>query len=727
MAAGRRQGAGPAAWVILAVCSAVAGCAPHLAGRDIFPEYARFSGVNIRAVHFQGTEPFTQDTLFAYVDTRPSRCRLFGLPICLPFTRIGREVHRLNLEVLRRDAERVALFYRRAGYYGTTVRPTVGPAGDNVDVTFFVLRGDPVYLQEFRVEGTEGILDPDSLLRTLPLQVGDLFDLGRFGASADQIERALLHRGHAFTEILRNFSVDAAGRRASAEIVAIPGPQVIVDSIIIVGGANLGRRPALRQLTFRPGDLLVEERLVESQRNLYGLELVQLATVQVAPTAQQLAPEDSTRATVIVTIDEAPVHLVEAAVGYGSVDCFRSDARWASRSFLGGARRLAISGSVSKIGIAAPADFGFEGNICRGFRRDDPFRRDLDYRFVAELNQPWFVSPRNNLTASLFSQRQSEPRIYQREAHGGSLALVHRFGPRAALTASIDARRGRTLASEAIFCLALQLCLPADIQEMQRRRWRNTLSLSGFRDRTDNRLDPARGYDVRSSVTVAARPLGSDLSFRRWTGDASAYLTVQPHWVAAFRLRLGTIFGGDILRPGRDFLPPEERFFAGGATSVRGFERNTLGPGVYVAGVPQRDPETGELFVPPGAVVRFVPVGGTALALANAELRLPSPVFRETLRWAVFLDVGAVGTEQLWDLDLADFRFTPGLGVRLQTPIGPARMDVGYSPYGPPIAPLLVANPDLEAGGLIRLREAYRPAVGFWGRFRVHLAVGQAF
>jgi outer membrane protein assembly complex protein YaeT len=727
--AGRRDGTGlqvPIGAAALLVLLLAAGCGIRPTGRDLYPEFARFSGANIRDVNFRGTEPFGRDTLQSYVDTRPTRCRFLGLPLCLPFTRIGREEHRLSLETLRRDSERLAQFYRRAGYFATSVRPAVEPAGnDNVVVTFFIMRGDPIYLEEFTVEGIEDVLPPD-FTRRLPIEEGDIFDLGAFAVAAERIEGALLRRGHAYAEVLRNYTVDIAGRRATAQLVAVPGPQVYVDSIIVVGAHNLGRRAALRQLTFGTDELLRRDRLVDSQRNLYNLELVQLATVEVAADTLQADPADRSRATVVVTVEEAPVHVVEAAAGYGSVDCFRSDARWVSRSFLGGARRLSMTGSVSKVGIAQPVDLGFEGNICRAYRRD-PFRRDLDYRFAGELNQPWFISPRNNLSATLFSERQSEPAIFQREAHGAGASILHRLDPRSGLTGSIDFVRGRTLASEVIFCLTLQLCLPEDIRQLRERRWRNTLGTSWFRDRTDDRLEPTRGYDARTAVTLAAGFLGSEVTFQRWTGDAALYRSLQPAWIAAFRLRAGTVFGAGVAAPGSDFLPPEERFYAGGATTVRGFERNALGPGVYVTRRVTTDPVTGRRIVPGDARIQFVPVGGSSLIVGNAELRLPSPFLSDMLRWVVFLDGGAVGAARVRDLGGGDFRYTPGLGVRIQTPVGPARIDVGYSPYGPPRAPLLVPNPDEEQGGFIRFLDEYRPETGFWGRFRVHLAVGHAF
>jgi outer membrane protein assembly factor BamA len=702
----------PGLLVALGVVSG--GCAARTPGAELYPELVQYAGHEVRAVRFQGAGPVSVDTLRAITVTEPTHCRLLGLPICVPFTGLGERIHHLSLETLRRDVERIIVFYRRSGYWGTQVQPTVDPAGpDRVAVTFLIQAGDPVYVDTVLVAGLEGILDTDEFVRRLPLQAGELFDQTEFGRSGDRVLRALLDRGHAYAEVLRNYMIDAATRRATAEFQAIAGPRVVVDSIVLIGGDNLGRGAALQQLTFGTGSLLRAVELQESQRNLYSLELVQFATVAIAPDTLQLDPADRSRATVEVRIAEGPVHVVDAEAGFGTVECLRSEARWVSRSFGGGARRLALAGSVSKVGIGTEL-----GALCRAFE-GDPFRTALDYRVSAELTQPWFISPRNRLLANVFAERRSEPAVYQREAQGGRLALVRRLRTRDALSLTLDAEYGLTRAAPAIFCLAFLVCQPEDIEALRRARWSNLLGGTWTRDRTDRPVDPTAGYQARLTTSWAAPWLGSDVRFVRSSGTAAHYRELRPGWLAAASVRAGTLVGAVEVATPEDFLPPEHRFYAGGANSVRGYGRNELGPGVYVG--PGPDPRAGE--------VRFVPVGGTSVLVSNVELRLPSPVLGEFLRAAVFVDAGAVGTGELWRLGWDDLRFTPGAGIRLQTPVGPARLDVAYNPYGLEAGPLFLSDP--ATGDLVRVTERYRPDDagdrGLLRRLRFHLAVGQAF
>jgi hypothetical protein len=143
---------------------------------------------------------------------------------------------------------------------------------------------------------------------------------------------------------------------------------------------------------------------------------------------------------------------------------------------------------------------------------------------------------------------------------------------------------------------------------------------------------------------------------------------------------------------GADFIPREERLYAGGATTVRGVGQNGVGPQVYVV-----DSITAEVVgsdtllrsTPEGNEWRQTPPGGSSLVVANLEIRVHPPVLTSVLQFVAFVDAGAV-----WSPDAADdylgfhqVLVTPGVGVRAFTPIGPVRLDVGYNGARPPAGP----------------------------------------
>jgi hypothetical protein len=107
-----------------------------------------------------------------------------------------------------------------------------------------------------------------------------------------------------------------------------------------------------------------------------------------------------------------------------------------------------------------------------------------------------------------------------------------------------------------------------------------------------------------------------------------------------------------------------------------------------------------------------VPTGGNTLLVANLEARLPSPFLPELLRYAVFVDAGRVWNRDRTSTVAGGFRqvrFTPGAGIRVESPVGPIRVDIGYNPYKRPpgvaynayrgsdenrVAPLYCVSPD---------------------------------
>ena len=112
-------------------------------------------------------------------------------------------------------------------------------------------------------------------------------------------------------------------------------------------------------------------------------------------------------------------------------------------------------------------------------------------------------------------------------------------------------------------------------------------------------------------------------------------------------LGYGTSYGGTTE------LPIFKNYFAGGPTSVRGYQSYSLGP---------RD-STGD------------PIGGNAKVVANAELYFPSPLYTDTMRFLTFFDAGSVfDTEGGKGLDTSEFRYSAGVGLAWLSPVGAITM-----------------------------------------------------
>ena len=700
------------------VTSMLAGCATRpAANAGPLPRFAEYAGREVGRVELGGEIVLPRDSLEAVLVTKPSRCRLLGfLPFCIG--RLGRETYQLNLNELAEDVTRIRLYHRDYGFYGTRVTLNVDPMPrERVSVRFLIEPGSRVTLDLLSVEGTEGIVPQEEIRRRLPLQEGGPFRRIGFLASSDSIRVELLRRGYAYAQVLRNYSLDTIANVATAEYVAVPGPLVRIDSILFYGGERLGERHARRQISIREGDILRTTELNRSQRNLFELGLVNFASVGIAGDTLQLDP-DSASATVLVHIVEAPRYLVDTSAGFGTVDCVRGRASWTDRNFFGGARRFEVSGTVSKIGARAPLDLNLEqGFLCGGARRDT-LSNIVDYRLAADFQQPRLFGSRNLFSTRVFAEQVSEMDAYMRRGEGGQFALTREVAPQTLMTATANVENGLTLADPVVFCTGFETCDPEAIEILQERRWSNSIGLTAIQDRSVGDPNPTGGHQVRGALDWASPLFLSDDQYLRFLADGAAYRLLRPGFVLAGRLLVGGFLQGAI--GGDDFIPPDRRFYAGGPNSVRGFRRNELGPRVYVQETTFEEGEVGLREPPIGAAT-----GGTQMLVASVELRMPSPILRQNVRFATFVDAG-----QVWargsDLEVSGLKITPGAGVRVATPVGPIRVDAAYNPYVPLPGRLYLA--DRTTGELILFRESYEPpAPSFWNRIRLHIAVGQAF
>jgi outer membrane protein assembly factor BamA len=193
--------------------------------------------------------------------------------------------------------------------------------------------------------------------------------------------------------------------------------------------------------------------------------------------------------------------------------------------------------------------------------------------------------------------------------------------------------------------------------------------------------------------------------------------------VLSWRIKGGLIFSPtvDVASESGAFIPPDQRFYAGGPNDVRGFDRNELGPVVYVV------PKTHVDVVGAGDIspdsVRVAATGGNGLAVANVEVRVPSPVLRSRLRLAAFVDAGGAW-QRGGAARHAVIRVTPGVGFRVATPLGPARLDLAYNPYK--LQPGTLFQFD-SSGNLTPVDGQGSYILPRSRKFAIHVAVGQPF
>jgi outer membrane protein insertion porin family len=386
------------------------------------------------------------------------------------------------------------------------------------------------------------------------------------------------------------------------------GPLTRVGRVLVRGLTRTRLAVVTRELPLAPGDPLDPEALVEAQRRLGALGIFE--AVDVDP----LRPAPTPFADVTVTVREGkPWHLA-GGVGYSTFERARVFVEAGHDNILGTARSLALRLRASERGE----------------------RGDVLYREPWLLGTPWVGE------GNLFYEQRDEIG-YDLERVGLALGIqrdlwVERIrGLRGAVRYEI-ARVERSDVD------------PALLEEHVREGTEVVASVTNevTLDRRDHPLDPRRGSFHLASLEVGGAALGGEADFVKARLETAWFLDWLPPGVLAVGLRLGLATAlGDTVE-----IPIEKRFFAGGATTVRGYRERRLGP----------------------LDDRGNPTGGDGFFVLNLEWRFP------IWRWlggAVFLDTGAV-TARATDLAPDELRSGVGAGLRVASPVGPVRLDVAY-------------------------------------------------
>ena len=679
----------------------------------------------VRGLSFEGNHAIDDYTLSTAIGTSNSSWFARAFPIRL--LGLGEKRYFNELE-FRRDVIRLLLLYRQSGYMNAVIDTLVRREGRDVYLKFRIYEGDPVRLARLDMLGVDSILDVRRLKRDLPLQEGDPFNRALFQASADTVVSRLKNLGYPYADILRNYDVDVAALRAVATLEALPGPRMRVGQVLISGVEKVDTGTLRRMLSVRAGDRFRQDQLYLTQRDLYGLGMFRSVNVVLADTTPP--PGDST-VRVVVRVSEAPRHRIRAGAGYGSLDCFRVQSGWTAYDFLGGARSLDLTGQLSKLGVGVPANSGFKENVCHPLH-DDPTSDTANYNATLTLRQPAFLSPRHTASFAIFAERRSEFKAYTRQAVGANLAVTFNARRDVPVTVGYGYSVGRTTADPVVLCERFLLCNRSDQAFLLNTRPFGAITISGVRARVNSVLDPSAGSVMQVTLVHASRYVLSDTlyEFNRGELEVAKYYPLSRRSALAWRIRGGTILPQrlSLLGQSTQFVPPDQRFYAGGPNSVRGYARNELGPRVYVTDsiiVQGTDTTLRNL--------RASPTGGNTVVTANLELRVPTPIFPDRVRLGLFVDVGQVWERGDTLTAVSGLRVTPGLGLRFITPLGPVRLDAAYNGYPQEPGPLyLLDNTNKSLTAVLDpagKQVLYRPQLpgGFWRRVVVQFAVGQAF
>jgi outer membrane protein insertion porin family len=713
----------------------------------------------VERITFDGAEELPDDELTLRIVTQQTRCRSFLLrPFCaLTDWRVITHREFLDREKLAADEVRLRVHYYQRGFRAADVRTELVPRGDGVEVVFLIEEGPPTLVESVEVEQAEPIFSRRQVRRAGLPREGERLDLIRLSEGLAYLVDGLGRRGWLDGAAHDTLDLSPDGLRARLRVVVDPGARSTLAGLDVEGNEDVSDRTVADALRLRTGRVLRTDDLVASQRSLYESNLFHEARVRVAP------QQDSAKR-VTITVREAAPRTARVGGGVNTTEFVQFDARFTHYNFKGRGRRLDVRGTVGNL---LAEQLNGKGIFQDAIPDDLPLLDEGEFfrpTWLAsvELLQPAFLSARNAVGLSVFAHRRIVPGIVVDEGFGAEASLTQRFDHNTPLSLSYRYEMSALFAGQLYFCVYYAICDEPTIETLRGRQSVSPVALSYLNNSANHPIAPTSGYRIRAQAEHASGMTLSDFSHHRLVVDASAYYPLDLHRtrVIAGRVRAGWVYP---LEGSSDFAPtpappgagddewtrilhPRKRFYAGGSRSVRGFRENQLGPRILTidpniltgdGGCTTASLEDASCDPNDAPADGFEPraIGGTTVIEGSVEYRFP--LWRQ-FQGAAFVDGALIGQSigNLFGEGIG--AVTPGIGVRMESPVGPVRIDLGFRPNR--VDELSVVTEIQDDSGvrrLVRLEtpRAYNPldarSGGFLSqalaRLTLHLSIGEAY
>ncbi len=598
-------------------------------------------------------------------------------------------------EVYQELARRIVGRYRENGFLDARVVLTTPPVRERDEigrpvfaVTFAVTEGERVALDALEFEGNTAVSSAE-LAREAALRLGGPIDLSELSSVRERLIEMYRELGYNYVRIATNVDRSPNGAHARVRVSITEGSLVRVARVEIRGLRSLPRELVYDRLALRERDVYRPSEARESQRRLGELGYFSSITVALADPDVEASAK-----TLLVQLSEAG-GAFETRGGMSILEPARASVQYGRRNLF--ATGMSFNASV-QAGYVYPVvgydQFRDTLNSLEHYRRirgrvsvsiqTPPFRAlAMDFRPTFDLSALRSIEQQFAITGLEFS-----PSLTLRPQRGLTLTALGNvqlenleiFRAQSIVRILMDSTPAEQLR------LGRLLLLPAGLTGLASAKV--TVSL----DRRDQVFNPQRGFFLSSSLefvgvfafieqvlmdamTTHQTPPGNTV---RSTVSFSLYgsprIGVLGTWTAALNVRLGANFTVD---PCNRVTFPNRQFFLGGADSLRGWLQDSVIPADVLA----PPPTSGCANIPPGepptSTVFVTQRGADAFVLARGELRIPLGSLGIALD--VFVDVGNLWKDLRHVFSRFTLRYSPGIGVRYISPIGPVGIDIGFN------------------------------------------------
>lgn len=600
------------------------------------------------------------------------------------------EVNMFSDDLIEETTARIIKLYHQYGYPFAQIAPVISASDNNISLEFFIFEGQRHTVDSIAFEGISGELSipRESLKDLLTLRPGGYYNPDALGADIETLTEFYHALGYLYVEV-QEPDIRITDSKVEIKFYIKEGPQVRLSSISVKNNKHIKEEDILKEIQLKQGSSYNEVDISNARRKI--LEIYNKhGFLNTAVTVEREI--SGTSAHIIFDIMEGKVTLFGKSIIIGNEQTRYSVI---NREFMHKEGsplnynlvlqerhrlyRLGLFTDVEtklsdKIGDmmdviyrlkeanAGAVEFGFgyaEYERFRGFfdigyknlwgmNRQASFRTELstlERRFILSYYEPWFMERDLTFKALVLHEDRKEKGI-----DTGDIRYRIR---RDTASAGIEKKLSETVKAELYYDFSVVKTRDIKPDIVLSKEDTGTLIISGARsgliyDTRDNPFEPKKGLLAGLSLKVASAVLFSETDFAKMSLYINKYQSLNKRIVFAASLRGGAAKGFGSTRD----LPIVERFFLGGRTTVRGYEQDTLGP----KGTDR------------------TPTGGNAFVMGNLEFRTD---LGRGFGVVAFLDGGNVW-KKVEKADITSLKYTTGLGLRYNTPVGPFRLDYGH-------------------------------------------------
>ena len=476
----------------------------------------------------------------------------------------------------------------------------------------------PQYTVERVTISKEEVFDDEALTRMTSLKPGQIYSREVEQKDISTITARYNRKGYLDCFVRAKRTVDSDAHTVAIDYIIEEGQPFTIRDIYISGNRVTKDEVVRRELKLYPGDLSDLGKINASKSSL--LNLGYFESVDIVP----VSTEEHDKKDLSIKLSEKLTGQLLFGAGFSSTD-----------DLLG-----TVEIAQSNFDLLNFPSFRGGGQRFRLRAQTGSSRRDL----ILSFTEPWLMDRPLRLDVEGWDRTTSSNRDYDQDSIGSSIRLTRKMSwP--FWRQSIGYRLENIDINDIDDEFSQEF-----VQDEEGESLVSTVSLGFTRDRRDRLLLPSSGSRLSISTELQTKFIGSYTNLYKLTLSVDKYFPVFKRAVLKLAGQIGQV--NKI-----DSDPPKvfDRFFAGGANSVRGFKERDIGP---------IDTEVNE-----------EPVGGRSLLLASTELT--GPVYEKTIYWAVFVDSGNVWKKS-FDWELSELNVGVGLGVRLFLPIGAVQLDYGW-------------------------------------------------